>query len=265
MKRWRWRGFLRAAEIPCHNGVGCVALRLSFAHELASISPHHAGVSPRGSAIVVVDLLMNRMITKVIHGDWLVRKHFVPLSCGIVLLITTFTLSFIPTSAFAEETPKMGFYASLGLDLSEDSFDKYPDDPDFETGIGFALTVGYRFHPNIAAEGTCEYLNRVDSDDFDPDLEASILSFHGNLKGYLTTTRFQPFVLLGAGVTRFRFEQSGSKRDDDVGITGHFGGGFDYYIAPRISVGLTAAYVATSGKIEDLDYSTFTLGAQYRF
>jgi opacity protein-like surface antigen len=207
---------------------------------------------------------MNRMIIKVIHGDWLVRKHFVPRHCGTVLLITTFTLSFIPTFAFAEETPKMGFYASLGLDLSEDSFDKYPGDPNFETGIGFALTVGYRFHPNIAAEGTCEYLNRVDSNDVSPNLEASILSFHGNFKGYLTTTRFQPFLLLGAGVTRFRFEQSG-KRDDDVGITGHFGGGFDYYIVPRISVGLTAAYVATSGKIEDLDYSSFTLGAQYRF
>lgn len=69
MKRWHWRGFLQAAEIPSHNGVGCVALRLSFAQELASISPHHAGVSPRGSATVVVDLSMKRMITKVIHGD----------------------------------------------------------------------------------------------------------------------------------------------------------------------------------------------------
>lgn len=158
----------------------------------------------------------------------------------------------------------MGLYVGLGLDLAAESFDDFDSGQDFDTGIGFILTLGYRFHPNIAFEGVCEYLDRVDSDDFDPDIEASILAFHGNFKGYLSTTRFQPFVLIGMGVTRFRFEQ-GDDREDDVGVTGHFGGGVDYYVAPRISIGITAAYVATSGKIKDLDHSTIGLGAQYRF
>lgn len=182
-----------------------------------------------------------------------------------LLLQSVFAIATLATTpAFAEEIPKMGLYAGIGLDLVEESFDDFDKGTDFDTGIGFILTIGYRFHPNIAIEGVCEYVDRVDSKDFDPDLEASILAFHGNFKGYLTTTRFQPFVLVGMGVARFRFEQ-GTGRDDDAGVTGHFGGGFDYYVTPRISVGITAAYVATSGEIKDLHHSTIGLGAQYRF
>ena len=188
------------------------------------------------------------------------RRATFLLSAGTVFAIALFA----GAPVFAEGIPKMGFYAGLGLDLAVESFDDYPSGTDFETGLGFILTVGYRFHPNLAFEGSCEYLERLDSDDFDPDLEASILAFNGNFKGYLTTQRFQPFLLLGVGVTRFRFEQAG-KKDDDVGITGHFGGGADYYLTPRISVGITATYVATSGKIKDHDHSTIGLGAQYRF
>ena len=120
------------------------------------------------------------------------------------------------------------------------------------------------FHPNIAFEGSCEFLDHLDSNDFDPNLDASILAFNGNFKGYLTTQRVQPFVLLGIGITRFQFEQDGDK-DDDVGVTAHFGGGLDYYLVPQVSIGLTVAYVVTSGKIEDLNHTTIGMGAQYRF
>lgn len=170
----------------------------------------------------------------------------------------------LPLRAAAENPPKMGLYAGLALDLAVESFDEFGGGSDFDTGVGFLLTVGYRFHPNIAFEGSCEFIDHLDSDDFDPTLNSTILAFNGNFKGYLTTRRFQPFVLLGVGITRFQFDQDGAK-DNDVGLTAHFGGGFDYYVVPRISVGLTAAYVVTSGKIEDLDHTTIGLGAQYRF
>ena len=168
------------------------------------------------------------------------------------------------TTALAQQTPPMGPYVGLGLDLAVESFDKFSGDPDFDTGVGFILSVGYRFHPNIAFEGSCEFIDHLDSDDFNPSRDTSILAFNANLKGYLTTLRFQPFVLLGIGVTRFQVDRDGDK-DNDAGVTAHFGGGFDYYVVPRISIGLTATYVVTSGKIEDLDHSTIGLGAQYRF
>ena len=59
--------------------------------------------------------------------------------------------------------------------------------------------------------------------------------------------------------------RSGEGKNNDVGLTAHFGGGIDYYIAPRISLGITVAYVATSGAIRKLDHTTIGLGAQYRF
>ncbi len=154
----------------------------------------------------------------------------------------------------------MGPYLGLALDLVGESFDEDLGDDDFDAGVGFLITAGYRFHPNIAAEGTVSFVDHLDSDDVD----ISILSFHGNFKGYLTTLRFQPFVLLGMGATRFQFDQDGNK-DKDAGFSAQFGGGFDWYVTPRISIGFSGAYVVTANKIEDLDHSNFGLGAQYRF
>ncbi len=170
-------------------------------------------------------------------------------------------LALVPSVAAAFEVPKMGFYLGLGLDMAEERFDKLNHGKGFNTGVGFILTGGYRFHPNIAIEGSCEYLDHLDS----KSLDASILAFNANVKGYLTTLRFQPFVLLGIGITRFQWKRDGGRNKDNVGLTAHFGGGIDYYIAPRISLGLTVAYVATSGSINNLDHTTIGLGAQYRF
>jgi opacity protein-like surface antigen len=170
----------------------------------------------------------------------------------------------IATSAMAQQESQLGFYAGLGLNLADEDFDDFSSDTEFDTGVGFLLTVGYRFHPNIAVEGSCEFLKHVDSNDLDPDLSTSILAFNGNFKGYLATQRVQPFVLIGAGVTRFQFQQGGRK-DRDVGVTAHFGGGLDYYVVPKISIGMTVAYVVTSGKIKDLNHTTIGMGAQYRF
>jgi opacity protein-like surface antigen len=174
-----------------------------------------------------------------------------------------FSIAF-PAAASAQEIPKMGLYMGLGLDLAVEDFDDYDNGKGFDTGVGFLLTVGYRFHPNIAFEGSCEFMDHLDSNHPDPNLDASILAFNGNIKGYLTTLRVQPFVLLGAGITRFRFDQDGDK-DDDVGVTAHFGGGLDYYVIPKVSIGITVTYVVTSGKINGLDHTTIGMGAQYRF
>ncbi|MCP5040135.1 MAG: porin family protein [bacterium] len=192
---------------------------------------------------------------------WVLGTMFFKRTAPLAALVATCLLS-LPASA--QDPPRMGLYAGLALDLAVEDFDEFPSGNDFDTGVGFLLTVGYRFHPNIAFEGSCEFIDHLDSDDFDPTLNTTILAFNGNFKGYLTTRRLQPFVLLGVGVTRFQFDQ-GSSKDKDVGVSAHFGGGFDYYVVPRVSIGLTAAYAVTSGQIEDLHHTTIGLGAQYRF
>ncbi len=183
---------------------------------------------------------------------------------AFLLLGVVVGLALLAATASAEQIPKTGYYIGLGLDLGVESFDDYDNGENFDTGVGLLVTVGYRFHPNIAFEGSCEYLDHLDSNDFSPDLDVNVLAFNANFKGYLSTQRLQPFVLLGTGITRFQFKQDGRK-DNDVGVTAHFGGGFDYYLVPEVSIGMTVAYVVTSGKIEDLNHTTIGLGAQYRF
>lgn len=210
------------------------------------------GVSKHTPTTVPAD---TRPRLRQIDWDFVLNKKIVSLFAGAAFL------ALVPSVAAAFEVPKMGFYLGLGLDMAEERFDKLNNGKGFNTGVGFILTGGYRFHPNIAIEGSCEYLDHLNS----KGLDANILAFNANLKGYLTTLRFQPFVLLGIGITRFQWKPDGGRKDDDVGLTAHFGGGIDYYIAPRISLGLTVAYVVTSGSINNLDHTTIGLGAQYRF
>ena len=183
------------------------------------------------------------------------NKQAFSLIAGVVFLALN------PSVATAFEVPKTGYYVGLGLDLAEESFKKYNDGKGFKTGVGFILTGGNRFHSNVAIEGSCEYLKRLNSN----DRNISILAFNGNLKGYLTTLRFQPFVLLGVGITRFQIKTTGQGKDNDVGLTAHVGGGFDFYLQSQLSLGITVVYVATSGSIRNLDHTTIGLGAQYRF
>jgi opacity protein-like surface antigen len=155
----------------------------------------------------------------------------------------------------------MGFYGGLGLALAEESYGRFNNGKGVDTGVGFLLNAGYRFHPNLSFEGSCEYLQQLDSKTRD----GSILSFNGNFKGYLTTLRFQPYALLGVGITRFELKPRGQSKNGHVGLTARFGGGFDYYLTSRVSLGMTVAYVLTSGNIRNLDHTTIGLGAQYRF
>lgn len=170
-------------------------------------------------------------------------------------------LALIPCVAASQETPKFGPYIGVGLDLAEESFERFHNGKGFDTGVGILLTGGYRFHPNIAVEAKCEYLLRLNSRDRD----VNILTFSGNVKGYLSAQRFQPFALLGLGITRIQIKPQGQGEASHVGMSAHFGGGFDYYLTPRVSVGITAIYVATTRNIGNLNHTTIGFGTQYRF
>ena len=184
------------------------------------------------------------------------NKQAFSLIAGVVFLALN------PSVATAFEVPKTGYYVGLGLDLVEESFKKYNDGKGFKTGVGFILTGGNRFYANVAIEGSCEYLKHLNSKE---EGDISILAFNANFKGYLTTLRFQPFVLIGIGVTRFHFKPPSGGKENNVGLSAHIGGGFDYYLSPEISVGITVAYVGTTGRITKREHTTIGLGAQYRF
>lgn len=172
------------------------------------------------------------------------------------------------------------------------------DDLDEDT-FGFLTRAGYRCNPRLSFEFQSEWLevfegtiaeNRVPMNDtmrtFELELESLVIT--SNMKGYLLTGRFQPFVLAGFGFMRMEnktnditpaalprpptcspapdtpcFAAQASDRRVELAL--RFGGGLDFYINRNVVVSAEASYLMPTGKLDNLDYYSFGLGLQYRF
>jgi opacity protein-like surface antigen len=226
------------------------------------IAPHLVNRSPVGQQLIQhapnTRKSAERTASRGAKGKLNSKYPIAPLLSAILF----FTLQY--SSAQAQEQPATGPYIGLGMGIAVDRFDGLASGVDYDPGLGFVLNLGYRFHPNIAVEGSCEYFTGIHSDDLTPPSTGDILTFAANAKGYLSTRRTQPYILFGLGVTRVHFDE-GPDRGKDVGVSLHIGGGLDYYLVPGVSFGIKAAYVAATGKIDDRDHVSIGLGAQYRF
>jgi len=152
---------------------------------------------------------------------------------------------------------------------------------------------GYRCHPRYSVAATVEYFGGFDtqwtgvlgtgSDDVDMFV-ATV-----DLKGYLLTGRYQPYVLIGGGVMNVD-----TKVTNQTGITGttpnpmppptnlavygpviqsrdyldftfRFGGGVDVYTTDHIVVNIGASYLLPVGTVSGTDVFTVGGGIEYRF
>ena len=133
--------------------------------------------------------------------------------------------------------------------------------------------VGYRFHPNVAAEGQLQYY-----DEFGLDLHASPgssgqvatldgMSVMGNVKGYPLTGRVQPYVLGGIGLLWLQLEDAFGfgLEDNAVAFAGHVGVGVDAYLTDNLLLNLEASYLLPTGDLSDFRMIPISLGMQYRF
>ena len=133
--------------------------------------------------------------------------------------------------------------------------------------------VGYRFHPNVAAEGQLQYF-----DEFGLDLHASPgssgqvatidgMSVMGNVKGYPLTGRVQPYLLGGIGLLWLQLEDAfgAGLEDHEVGFAGHVGVGVDAYLTDNLLLNLEASYLLPAGDLSDFRMIPISLGMQYRF
>jgi opacity protein-like surface antigen len=183
-------------------------------------------------------------------------------SLGLALIL----IAMAAPPVAAESGPdyaRTGPYLGAGLALGWEDYEAFGVSlSGFDTGVGFDVWGGYRFHPNFAAELELGYVDRVNLG----PLDTSLLTFTGNLKGYLTRGRVQPFALVGIGVTRVGF---GPVSESAFGA--RFGGGIDYYLSENVSLGATASYVLATGDLDpflgvvSFDYVSLVMGAQYRF
>ena len=138
--------------------------------------------------------------------------------------------------------------------------------------------AGYRCHPRFSAEVEVEWIEGFDADfsglpaprggTVSGTIEAEPWVVTANTKGYLLTGRYQPFVLLGAGVMTADFEAKAMGVSDSFSETNfvmRFGGGIDIYATKHVVVSVETDYVLPFGDLDPLDYLSIGLGLQYRF
>ena len=149
-----------------------------------------------------------------------------------------------------------------------------------DDSFGFNGRVGYRCHRRFSAEVEVEWLDGFKSDLTQPNVfqlakvESEPVVVTTNVKGYLLTGRYQPFLLVGAGAMTADLKvrepvglASTSVRSESKNAYAmRFGGGIDLYATEHVVVSLEADYVLPFGNIhDDLDYVTLSWGLQYRF
>ena len=168
-----------------------------------------------------------------------------------------------------EDDAESDFQRVLGPDVNlsvDDSF-------------GFNGRVGYRCHRRFSAEVETEWLDGFKSDLTQPgvvqlakvDYEPIVVTT--NVKGYLLTGRYQPFLLVGAGAmtadTKLRepvgLAFTGLGSESDTAFVMRFGGGIDLYATENVVLSIDADYVLPLGNLDALDYVTIGWGIQYRF
>ena len=148
-----------------------------------------------------------------------------------------------------------------------------------DNSFGFNGRVGYRCHRRLSAEVEVEWLDGFDSDLTQPGfvqlgkVKYEPVVVTANLKGYLLTGRYQPFLLVGGGaMTADRkmrdtvgLTPGQSDSENDTAFAMRFGGGIDLYATEHVVVSLEADYVLPFGDLDALDYVTIGWGFQYRF
>ena len=140
-----------------------------------------------------------------------------------------------------------------------------------DNSLGFNGRVGYRCHRWLSAEVEVEWLDRFKTDlsaagpiNIGIDIEPVVVT--ANMKGYILTGRYQPFLLVGGGVMTAEFKSRGVPGSITLNeFTMRFGGGIDLYATKNVVVTVGADYVLPFDDLKDLDYISIGWGFEYRF
>jgi len=213
-------------------------------------------------------------------------------SAGAAVLTTILCSSFALTAddeIDPDDFARRGFLVGLSGSYGIETFEKdAKKDLDRVLGVATNLSVdnsfgvsgrgGYRCHERFSVEAQFEWL-----DGFDSDFTTAGAAPYGkikyepfvattNVRGYLLTGQYQPFLLVGAGMmsgnAHLRSESVGiglSRNQSETGFTMRFGGGIDLYATKNIVVTLETDYVKPFGNLDAFDYVSVGWGLQYRF
>lgn len=177
-----------------------------------------------------------------------------------------------PPAVMEEEEPdyaRTGAYIGVGGNYAINNFDGLnplngPTTDSVDNSSGYFVRAGYRVHANVAVEARFEHFLGFETDPGPGHLEGYAVT--ANVKGFILTGRYQPYVLFGMGYLDLNSpgnDQGDAIAGDDFAM--RFGGGLDGYVTENISMGPEVAYVLPTGDASDLDMVTISLGLNYRF
>ena len=140
---------------------------------------------------------------------------------------------------------------------------------DFSNSGGFNLRAGYRWYTHLATELEYEW---VDKFKLGHTTEANaklqdIWHLTANAKAFLSTGRFEPYLMLGLGYYRV-----GSTSEQHVRVslpgTGNFGmkggGGIEFFIMEHLAVDTEITYNFGEDSLADLRYTSFAFNLMYQ-
>jgi len=141
------------------------------------------------------------------------------------------------------------------------------DNVEVDPSVGLAARLGARITPHFALEAHYEWM-----DDFETSIdgievaETRTQAMTGDVKGYLSTGRVQPYLSVGLGFLSAKSDDPVTAfQKTDTDFAARFGGGIDFYLNEHVGLSVDSSYVVPTGDVEDLDYVSVGAGVFFRF
>jgi opacity protein-like surface antigen len=153
---------------------------------------------------------------------------------------------------------KVGVYAGVAGGVEIENVHDSPVDDSWAVD-GW---IGYRILPLLGLDLQAEYTTSDNLEGDSGGLEAIIWTANSRL--YLASARFQPFALVGLGMS-IGLEDEDSKVGNNGDVAMRAGGGLETHVTEGLSVVLMGSYVASVRANRHLDYASAIVGVQYQF
>jgi opacity protein-like surface antigen len=207
-----------------------------------------------------------------------VTRHLRSTTSALVALGLVSLLVGGALAAEEESFARTGGYTGAGF---LGAFNETDLDDGIGDSIGFDLRAGYRLHRRLAVEAQLSYFRSIGNqltvvdrvgrelEAADPTNRLDTLTGTINLKSFLLTGRFQPYVQVGLGGSHVRkkLEYFDVTRVDDstAAFTFRGGGGIDIYLMPSLLLYTEATYILLTGEFGGDGFVPLVFGVQCRF
>lgn len=177
-----------------------------------------------------------------------------------------------PPAVMEEEEPdyaRTGAYIGVGGNYAIEFFGGEGDGDLIGNSGGLKAFVGYRVHQNVAVQLRYDRYFGFDTDDRgaagDFGGEYTAWALMADVKGYILTGRYQPYVIVGLGYIDFDSTNNRPVPDAGSGFGMRYGAGLDAHVTENIVMSPEVAWLQPYGDADDLAALTVGAALTYKF